>query len=138
MDRVMPEPPKRVQDDTLAWRAGSDVIMGFFSDMIDPEPTAHIASVDLLEVLNTYLSQRGQKPWSDKLLASRLQGHEIAQRHRLELKRFRLNAEGLSRPGKYIKPDAWGENQGVAKPLPTQFRAWTGIKFRENDARDSS
>lgn len=138
MDRVMPEPPKRVQDDTLKWRAGSDVIMGFFSEAIEPDPNSHIASVDLLEALNAYLIQRGQKGWSDKLLASRLQGHELAMRHRLELKRFRLSAEGLSRPGKYIKPDAWGGNQGLAKPLPAQFRAWTGIRFRDPTSEEGA
>lgn len=135
-NRVMPEPPAKVMEDTLKWRAGSDVIMGFFSEAVTPDPNSHIASVDLLEVMNTWLVQRGQKPWSDKLLASRLQGHEIAQRHRLELKRFRLNAEGLSRPGKYIKPDGWGDNQGLAKPLPAQFRAWQGVKFRDTTQED--
>lgn len=129
-NRVMPEPPKKVVDDTLAWRAGSDVIMGFFQEMIIPDPESHIASVDLLESMNAWLGQRGQKGWSDKLLASRMQGHEVIQRHRVELKRFRLSAEGLSRPGKYIKADSWDE-QGLVKPLPAQFRAWAGLRFRE-------
>ncbi len=130
-NRVMPAPPEAVERDTMAWRSETDVILAFFTDTLVPDPRAHVASSDLLDSMNTWLAQRGAKPWSDRLLAGRLASHDIAKEHRLKIERVRSTQDGLSRPAGLIKPDAWSEHGGLAKPLPSRFRAWFGLAFRD-------
>jgi putative DNA primase/helicase len=75
--RAMPAPPARVDADTAAWRMESDHVLAFVSDRLVPEPGSHILTSQVLDELNTWLTDRGHRPWSSQLLTSRFEGHGI-------------------------------------------------------------
>ena len=124
-DRTMPPLPERIVRDTLAWRANEDLVLAYWDECLVADPGSHIASSDLLAVLNEWLASRGHHPWASTLLGSRFKEHFVTVRNRVEEKR-RRDRDAASRPD-YI-------NDNVPDDLPGQYRAWLGVRFR--DKRD--
>ncbi|MFK0217761.1 phage/plasmid primase, P4 family [Streptomyces vinaceus] len=122
-ERVLPEPPARVQADTRKWRAESDLILGFWSDRIVPSVDHHVMSQELLDDFNGWLRSHNHQKWSDKTFTSRFGSHDETARHRVEKGQHRLDAS-LSRPP---VSDAWGE---PPRGTPMRYAAWLGLRFR--------
>ena len=124
-DQVMPEPPDQVEQNTRAWRADSDLILGYWSERIEPDHDSHIMSADLFEDFTTWLRSRGHQQWSDKTLVARFGGHDETQRWKVERKKVRrkMGDIGLSRPP--VAGSGW-----EARPTPqTSYQAWVGLRF---------
>lgn len=121
--QVMPQPPESVEMDTRAWRAESDLILGYWADRVEPMPGAHVMARDLFEDFNAWLATHGHQKWSDKTFVSRFGGHDETARHRLVRKQIR-RADGISRPS---PGGAWADS---LPPVPGVYWAWLGVRFR--------
>lgn len=128
-DRIMPEVPYSVVQDTAAWRAETDVVAGYLDERVDFDHDAHVISAELLADFNDYLRSLGQREWSDKTFGSRFGSHDLVTSHRVE-KRLTRKSAALSRPG-----PAGCTRVGVAPVdldnLPANYKAWRGIRFRK-------
>lgn len=125
-NRVLPQPPARVAQDTKAWRAESDQILGYWSDRLIPSIDHHVMALDLLDDFNAWLRNHQHQKWSDKTFTSRYGSHDETSRHRVERRQIRA-AAGLSRPP---FDGQWGEAQ---RSVTTRYAAWLGVRFRTND-----
>ena len=117
-DRVMSQQPNVVTNDTAAWRAEADLIIGFLNDRLVFDPTRHVASTDLFEDFSTWIVKRGHKAWSDQTFTSRFLEHGHVEAAKVEKRRVSTKDPGLSRP----------PFQGL--PLASRFTAHLGIRFR--------
>lgn len=124
--KTMPEPPKTVVDDTRAWRAESDLVLRYWSERIEGDPTAHIWAPELYKDFNAWLVQHGHREWSDKLFVPRFGGHDETARNHTERKKIRSQA-GISR----LRP---GNEFTIPAPVPTTYWAWMGVRFTDSEA----
>jgi putative DNA primase/helicase len=123
-NRVMPPLPGRVEADTLAWRAETDLVLAYWDDRLVAAAARHIASSDLFADFNDWLQHRGHHEWSDKLIAARFEGHDNTLSNHVEKLRVRSQA-GVSRPeweagdlgGRYI---AWAGSVSGIRPTMTK------------------
>ena len=129
--RVMPPLPDRVEQDTRAWRAESDLVMAFWDERLIADRDSHIASADMLAEFNRFLEPRNLRAWGDKTLSTRLGGHEVTQRNHVEKKKTRTR-KGASRPPCAYDPSAFAGGGH----LPAQYQAWLGVRFRTDDDSD--
>lgn len=138
-NRRMPTPPKSVLDDTLKWRASSDLVLGFWEDRLAADHESYVAAADLLAEMNSWLRDHGHKPWSDRTLSTRLVTNERAIAARVRPERVRAAGNpGLSRPGRLIQPDpVFAPAGGLVSPLPERFRAYWGLRFSESGETDT-
>jgi phage/plasmid-associated DNA primase len=122
-DLIMPSLPPAVEQATRAWRRESDQILAYLDERIVIEPAAHVMTTELLEDFNSWLASRGHRPWSDKTFVQRFAGHSEVGAHSIE-KRTTRKKPGLSMlPATYMEP---------RKPAPAQYKAWLGLRFRED------
>jgi putative DNA primase/helicase len=117
--RVMPPPPTMVDDATRDWRRTSDVLMGYLDERMVVDKDAHVSSTEMLRDVNTYLELRSHRPWSEKLLASRIDGHGLT-RH-VERRQVRGSTPGT---GKLSRPP------GANDRMPERYTAYLGLRFR--------
>jgi putative DNA primase/helicase len=118
----LPEPPAKVVTDTRAWRSESDQVLPYLTDRLRFDPRCHVAATDLLRDLNGWPTDRGHREWSDRTLASRLEGHDELTRRGVAKKRLRCSrqtAGGLSRPERMFLPGQ----------VPSQYTADLGLRF---------
>lgn len=123
--RVMPSPPAAVLDATLEWRRGSDTLMAYLDERIVMDKDAHVGSTDLLKDVNAYLEERSHRSWSEKLLASRIDGHALTQY--VEKRQVRASTVGfgtLSRPA------------GADQRMPERYTAYLGMRFRSPEDKN--
>lgn len=86
-DRMMSPLPERIETATAEWRAETDLIMGFASEMLRFEDEAFTSSADMLKAFNEWIEERNHRPWNDKTFASRFSGHDMIQAAKVELRR---------------------------------------------------
>ncbi|WP_326547040.1 phage/plasmid primase, P4 family [Mycolicibacterium sp. ND9-15] len=122
--RVLPLAPPEIENDTSAWRADSDAVLGFISEHLVFDADRYIATTDLLVVFNGWLKGRGHREWSDQTLSGRLKDHDAWQT--VDYQRVKGSRPGISRPG-------WS-----AGTLGERFRAWVGVRFRTADDDNDS
>jgi putative DNA primase/helicase len=122
-DRVMPPIPERVERDTRAWRAESDLVLAFWDERLVADPDSNIATADMLSEFNAWLRQHGHREWSDKTLSTRLAGHDVTVSNGVEQGRTR-HRKAASRP------------DGAFGRLPERYRTWFGVRFRDDDDDD--
>jgi P4 family phage/plasmid primase-like protien len=120
-DRLLPPPPRGVQDDTAGWRAEADVIFCYIKDRIIFEPGLHVLATELYEDFGEWLRERGHKPWTDSTFFSRFGEHVLAQAGHAHKQRIRFGQGGLCR------------RLGHFHPPPAQYTAWVGVRFRRDD-----
>jgi P4 family phage/plasmid primase-like protien len=113
-------PTERVAADTLAWRAETDRILGYWTERLTPDPVAKILATDLLADFNMWLTSNGHREWSKETFAPRFADHLETTRHGVERRQLR-NLKGLSRPpGAYAANTATGGAAWV----------WMSVRFR--------
>lgn len=123
--RVMPTVPVRVEADTREWQRESDQVLAYIDDRLEFGKDRHTMAGDLILDLNSWLESHGHKPWSAKLIASRLTGHDMFRNHRVEQMNVRHDQKGvgvLSRPS---ADETWTHLSAV----PGRYRAWWGVGF---------
>lgn len=119
--KVMPPLPERVERDTRAWRAESDLVLAYLDEQIVFSPEPHVMSAELLSDFNRWLASRGLKEWGDKTFTARFAGHDEVIAHHVEKQKIRRRP-GLSRVPGY-----------PVRPLAGQYHAWLGMRFRADD-----
>ena len=73
--------------------------------------------------LNEWLKAMGHRPWSDKTMVARFGDHSAFAEHQIEKKRVRFDNDAISRPGDRAR-------LMNTYPLPKQYTAWLGVKFK--------
>lgn len=116
MEKIMPEMPQRVADDTLEWRKKADLIMAFAPDEIEFDHSRYVISSELRAVFNERLHERGQKEWSEKTFSSRFGGHDLVAQHGVQYK--------------VVKSSAALSTKKPEPPSASTVRAWVGVKFK--------
>lgn len=129
LDKVMPQVPERVEEDTDEWRMETDLVLRFIRECLEVDPNAHVWGDELRGEFNTWLTSQGHREWTEKTVVSRFLGHDECARHRVEKKRVRRGTKGLSRA---TSADPFAEAQR-GEP-GTQYTAWLGVKFKRPDA----
>ncbi len=125
-NRLIPPAPKQVRDDTQAWRAEADLIVSYGADRLYFEPGAHIVATELYDDFTKWLEDRGHRPWGENTFSSRIANHTLIETWRVYKKRTRSSEGEPSR-------------RGPMHPLPTQYSAWHGVRFRtERDPAQSA
>jgi P4 family phage/plasmid primase-like protien len=120
-------PPKQVEEDTFAWRMDADRILGFWSEMLIPDPAAIVLAADVTEMFNEWLTTGGHSPWAKETFRPRFAEHAETKRHRAAFKRKARLATLAAHV--HRKPAPAG-SFGPAKALPAQADAWQGFRFR--------
>ena len=115
-------PPKRVQDDSLAWRTLSDRILGFWIECLIADPTAAVVSRELWEHFKEWLRGNGHQELSLEVFTPRFGGHQRTTAARVTKSRTRNLSPIMRRP-----LTGFGT---VEKPLPKQVEAWHGVRYR--------
>lgn len=114
----------RIDADTRVWRGEGDLLMTYAEEHLvlgNPEG-AHVVASELLEHFNAWLVTQGNRPWSGRMLASRLSAHEEYRAAGVYNSKRRAGVENPSRP-----PNRVGlGSQGV----PVEYHCWYGIAFR--------
>ncbi len=117
--RVMPPHPERIVTDTRNWRAQSDLILAYVGERLVADQSAHLLATDLYSDFIDWAERRGQQPWSDRTVASRMSDHDWAKGHGIQKQKVRARA-GLSRSLHRAAPGQPGAT----------YSAWTGVRFR--------
>ena len=115
---------QRMLEDWEDWRAGSDPMWRFISDMLEMDPSSCVASSDLFDEFKNWLNANGHPAWSSQLMTARLEGHHAAPN--VKRAKIRVGPEsGLSlRPGPVQVEYKDGQ----------QIRVWRGMKWRKDPA----
>lgn len=122
--RVMPPAPAQVKRDTAAWRAEADHIFSYIRDRLTFDGMAMVLTTDLFEDFTAWLSERGNKPWSDQTFTARFGGHSEAEAHNVTKRRVN-KAVGLDRrPGSLTSTPA------------SKLRVWDGVRFSTDSDPD--
>jgi P4 family phage/plasmid primase-like protien len=117
-------PPASVIGDTATWRAESDIVHAYCAERLEFELNACVVAAELLKDFNDWLAKRGQRPWSDKLLMSRLDEYDgHGGKQSLLRKVVATKSNPPSRPNKEI---------ALFAPLEKgSYRAVIGLSFRD-------
>lgn len=116
LEKIMPQPPVRVERDTLAWRKESDLVLAFTDEHLDFDLEACIAGQELRTVFNEWLKHKGAREWGDKTFLARFQGHDAMVSHSVEYKL-------IKNPRKLSTASGTGPKQGT-------LRAWLGVAWK--------
>jgi P4 family phage/plasmid primase-like protien len=115
--RIMPPLPKRVEDDTLAWRKESDLVLSFIGDCLEFDYHSHIYAPELREEFNKYLEAKGHREWTDRTFTARFGSHDECARNGVARKRIKAR-DGRST----LAPNA---------KIPNPYYAWLGVRFQD-------
>ena len=115
MEKVMPQPPERVERDTLAWRKESDLVLAFTDEHLSFDLEACIAGAELRSVFNDWLKTKGAREWGDKTMLARFQGHEVMESHSVEYRVINSPRKLSTRQGTITKKGT--------------VRAWLGVAW---------
>jgi P4 family phage/plasmid primase-like protien len=125
-EQVMPAVPQRVEGDTRAWRAESDLILGYFDERLVLDPDRHIRTDDLYADFVEWADARGHKRWTDRTFVARFGEHGDLVR-RVDKRKARKG------PARSVRHEGFETGNG-----PDQYQAWIGVRFRTSadDASD--
>ena len=117
-DKNMPELPKRIAEDTRAWRKRADLLLSYAGERLVFERGPCIQSTDLLDDFNRWLDEHNHPEWGDQTFTDRFGSHELwttTKRRTKELDKLSL------RSSYQVKPE--------------RATVWTGVRWR-TDADD--
>lgn len=75
-NRVMPDQPDRVVDDTRAWKRKGDALMTWLEDTCVFGEDATATTDELFQSFGHWLTAHGHRPWTQRLFTDRLSAHE--------------------------------------------------------------
>jgi P4 family phage/plasmid primase-like protien len=131
LDRIMPQVPERVEEDTQEWRMETDLVLRFIRENLELDVNAHIWGDELRGEFNGWLATQGHREWTEKTLVKRFREHDECSRHGVDKKRARKGTKGLSRPFDTADPF-----DGITRPEPgAQYTAWLGLRFKRQEER---
>ncbi|GAA4399063.1 hypothetical protein GCM10023153_24670 [Ornithinibacter aureus] len=118
--RVLPPPPGRVAEDTLAWRRQSDLVLAYVHDRLEFDAAAMVPSLELYADFGDWMTNRGHSRWSEKTFSERFDSHEMVTERNVARARTRDHG-GLSRRF---------EEANQAYAPGQQVRVHKGLRFR--------
>lgn len=118
-------PTEQVAADTLAWRAETDRVLGYWTERLTPDPAGMILATEMLADLYSWLAETGHREWSRETFGPRFADHQETKRHSVEKAKPR-KLDGLSRPTRTAN-DTFGTLAPLVKGRPW---VWTGVRFR--------
>ena len=124
--------PARVEEDTLRWRMEADRILGFWSEMIEPDPASAVLSSELHEVFNAWLKSNSHGAWSKETFGPRFAEHMETKRNRVSRKRTRDLGPIVRPPTEGLR---WLAESGPERKIPKQPEVWTGLRYRIDEGR---
>lgn len=110
--------PKRIEDDSLAWRLEVDKLKKFMYENTEFDSESHVMTTELVGVYNEWLKANGFAPWSEQTFAARFSAHEDVSSHGVYKKRF-------------SKSDGLSSRSFSEYSQPKQYYGWVGLKFRK-------
>lgn len=117
-ERIMPEPPARVRQDTDEWRMDSDQVLRFIRERLVFAPDYIVATSDLHADMNEWLETQSSSHWGVKTFVQRFQGHSEIAKH------------GVIR-GRYRKQGAtFSHSDRVITETSDQFAGFSGLRFK--------
>lgn len=119
--QVMPEMPERVRADTDHWRADVDLIMGYWRDRIEHDPTRYVLTTDLRRDFNEWAETKGHRALSERVFDARFSDHTKTKAARVRKERIRTTTEGISRP------------ETAKGGVPEKAMTWSGVRFTEDE-----
>jgi putative DNA primase/helicase len=90
--RMIPDPPAKVVTWTRQWRGDSDLVMAFLEEVVEFDRDSCVVAEDLYDEFNDWIKVRGNRPWSNKLIVSRFEGHQEIRQNNVVRKRW-MSAE---------------------------------------------
>lgn len=122
-------PTERVQRDTREWRSQSDLILGFWTEKLEPDHGACIQSDEMREQFIAWQTGNGHRPWSKETFGQRFAMHEETTRHGVESRRVK-NPRGLVR---------WPILAGAERVFQagSQLTVWLGVRPKDQAKRGS-
>ena len=123
LERIMPELPLRVEQDTLQWRKESDLILAFIDEHLVFDRDACIAGTELRTVFNTWAKDKGAREWGDKTFLARFGGHDQCSQNSVVYKLIK-NPRDLSSLGRR------GPHKG-------SVRAWLGVAWKAEEPENA-
>ncbi len=117
-DKVMPELPERVENDTRAWRAQADLVLGYADDRLVFDRKSCVLTSEVYEDFCDWLGDHGHKPWSDSLFTSRFTDHQEVRAHHVMKVRSRDTSRLVLHYG--------GE-------VPDEPTMWRGVRWRDSE-----
>lgn len=122
--QAMPKHPKRIKNDTRAWRHDADPVMQFADERLERDADSAIWVRDMLNEFNAWQTEQGIQQWSARTLVSRFAGHESLPGVAKKVVRF--GRVTLSRP----------TFQGMTPmngPTSDRAEAWVGVRFKSDE-----
>jgi putative DNA primase/helicase len=135
--RVMTAPPKTVVDDTLEWRYQTDLALRFFDDKLIAAADYYILGSELYEVFTEWLGEQGNQKWGAQTFAERFGQHDEVVGARIRHDRIWLPKTPPKTAPKTLLTASRRKPPfapfGDPPALPTRFRAWIGVRLRDDD-----
>lgn len=117
-ERTIPPAPAKVVEDTRRWRGESDMIAAFLEDQMQFDAGACVLGSQVIEAFNEWMRARQQRSWSQRLLSSRLEGHELVAEHGVVYERTVALGALVMHPQMIVE-------------IPLQARVWRGMRWRD-------
>lgn len=89
--QVMPSHPQRVVADTTEWRSLTDELGEFAADRVTFGLTEKVSQAVFTREFTAWLVAQNQRPWSAKLIASRVRAHGLFTQHSVEVGVSKMN-----------------------------------------------
>lgn len=124
-EQVLPSLPSQVAADTKEWRAESDLLYSYLSEELVANVNSHIVGEDLYEDFRAWLTPRGHKSWTSKLIAGRIEQHAVTRELGMEKRKIR------PQPGRSHRPPEWPDQDlaGGASETNGPRWSWVGVRF---------
>ncbi|SFF11821.1 DNA primase family protein [Blastococcus tunisiensis] len=123
--RAMPPIPRRVREDTRAWRAETDLILSFIDDRLVLGAESCVLSTDLYDEFTSWMEAQGINAWSAKTFKPRLLEHPTAQAAKVTAARSKTY-DDLDRPAKKARMGWPVGQQNVVR----------NVRFRRDDEHE--
>jgi P4 family phage/plasmid primase-like protien len=93
--RMMLPAPDRVEKETREWRAETDLILGFTDECLRFDREAFTQTRDMLTAFNSWVEERGHRPWNDRTFATRFGDHDTVRGAKVKQGRFSVKGKQL-------------------------------------------
>ncbi|OBG89903.1 MULTISPECIES: phage/plasmid primase, P4 family [unclassified Mycobacterium] len=120
-------PTERVEEDTRAWRAETDRVLGYWTERLTADAAGKILSSELCDDFNAWLNENGHKDWTRETFTARFADHQETRRHMVEKVKTR-KLDGLARPAR-LANDAFGTLVPPARSSKAPQWVWSGVRF---------
>jgi putative DNA primase/helicase len=126
-NQEMPDPPAVVEAAKETWRVQVDVLLRYIAEELIPDPTHHIAGVNIYQHCAQWLAANGYTVWADQTFAARFGEHPRIQAKGITKKQVRKRAQGQTLSHR----DVW-VNGKCQRTVPNRYWAWVGVRFRDS------